>query len=234
MTFRNQTVLVTGAAGQLGRAVSQAFARQGANLVLLGHSQASLTAAFGAASETRLFVAADLLDQAQVNEAVALGVARFGRIDVLCNIAGGFTMGEPVHQTSEATWDLMQDLNVRTVLNMARAVVPRMLDGAGGKIINVAATAALRGAPDMGAYCAAKSAVVRLTESMAAELREQSINVNCVLPSILDTPANRLAMPAADPQRWVAPDDLAQVVLFLASAAAIAVHGVALPVTGLS
>ena len=234
MTFRNQTVLVTGAAGQLGQAVSRAFARQGANLVLLGHSQASLITAFGAESETRLFVAADLLDQVQVNEAVAQGVARFGRIDVLCNIAGGFSMGEPVHQTSEATWDLMHDLNVRTVLNMARAVVPRMQDGAGGKIINVAATAAQRGTPDMGAYCAAKSAVVRLTESMAAELREQGINVNCVLPSILDTPANRLAMPAADPQRWVAPDDLAQVVLFLASPAAIAVHGVALPVTGLS
>jgi NAD(P)-dependent dehydrogenase (short-subunit alcohol dehydrogenase family) len=234
MTFRHRTVLVTGAAGQLGQAVSQAFARQGANLVLLGRSQASLIAAFGAASETCLLVAADLLDQAQVNEGVAQGVARFGRIDVLCNIAGGFTMGEPVHQTSEATWDLMHDLNVRTVLNMARAVVPRMQDGAGGKIINVAATVAQRGAPDMGAYCAAKSAVVRLTESMAAELREQGINVNCVLPSILDTPANRLAMPAADPQRWVAPDDLAQVVLFLASPAAMAVHGVALPVTGLS
>lgn len=234
MTFRNRTVLVTGAAGQLGQAVSRAFARQGANLVLLGRNQASLTAAFGATSETCLFAATDLLDQAQVNEAVALGVGRFGRIDVLCNIAGGFTMGEPVHQTSEATWDLMHDLNVRTVLNMARAVVPRMLDGAGGKIVNIAATAAQRGAPDMGAYCAAKSAVVRLTESMAAELREQHINVNCVLPSILDTPANRLAMPAADPRRWVAPDDLAQVVLFLASPAAVALHGAALPVTGLS
>lgn len=234
MTFRHQTVLVTGAAGQLGQAVSRAFARQGANLVLLGRNQASLAAAWGETSETSLFVAADLLDQAQVNEAVAQGVARFGRMDVLCNIAGGFTMGEPVHQTSEATWDLMHDLNVRTVLNMARAVVPRMLDGAGGKIINVAATAAQRGAPDMGAYCAAKSAVVRLTESMAAELRTQGINVNCVLPSILDTPANRLAMPKADPHRWVAPDDLAQVVLFLASPAAIAIHGAALPVTGLS
>ena len=234
MTFRNQTVLVTGAAGQLGLAVSRAFARQGANLVLLGRNQASLAAAWGATSETSLLVAADLLDQEQVNEAVAQGVARFGRMDVLCNIAGGFTMGEPVHQTSEATWDLMHDLNVRTVLNMARAVVPRMLDGAGGKIINIAATAAQRGAPDMGAYCAAKSAVVRLTESMAAELRGQGINVNCVLPSILDTPANRLAMPTADPRRWVAPDDLAQVVLFLASPAAIAIHGAALPVTGLS
>lgn len=234
MTFRNRTVLVTGAAGQLGHAVSQAFARQGANLVLLGRTQAALTAVFGAESEARLFVAADLLDQAQVDEAVAQGVGRFGRIDVLCNIAGGFTMGDKVHQTSDATWDLMHDLNVRTVLQMVRAVVPRMLDGAGGKIINIAATAAQRGAPDMGAYCAVKSAVVRLTESMAAELREQGVNVNCVLPSILDTPANRQAMPAADPHRWVAPDDLAQVVLFLASPAAIAIHGAALPVTGLS
>ena len=126
------------------------------------------------------------------------------------------------------------DLNVRTVLHAARAVVPRMLAAGHGRIVNVGAFAAQKGAADMGAYVAAKSAVIRLTESMAAELRDKGINVNCVLPTIIDTPENRKAMPEADPARWVAPDDLASVIAFLASDAARAIHGAAVPVTGLS
>jgi NAD(P)-dependent dehydrogenase (short-subunit alcohol dehydrogenase family) len=104
----------------------------------------------------------------------------------------------------------------------------------GGKIVNVGAYAAQTGAAGMGAYVASKSAVIRLTETMAAELREKNINVNCVLPTILDTPENRAAMPKADPRRWVAPEDLARVIVFLASDDARAIHGAALPVTGLS
>jgi NAD(P)-dependent dehydrogenase (short-subunit alcohol dehydrogenase family) len=159
---------------------------------------------------------------------------RFKRIDVLCNIAGGFRMGSAVHETSDKDWDLMLNLNARTLLNMSRAVVPVMLKGGGGKIVNIGAFAAQKGAAQMGAYIASKSAVIRLTETMAAELREQNINVNCVLPTIIDTPENRSAMPKADPKRWVAPQDLAQVIVFLASDAARAIHGAALPVTGLS
>jgi NAD(P)-dependent dehydrogenase (short-subunit alcohol dehydrogenase family) len=115
-----------------------------------------------------------------------------------------------------------------------RAVVPHMLEDGGGKIVNVGAFAAQKGVAQMGAYCAAKSSVIRLTEAMAAELREKNINVNCVLPTIIDTPENRASMPKADPDRWVAPQDLASVILFLASQAARAVHGAAIPVTGLS
>jgi len=139
-----------------------------------------------------------------------------------------------VHETSDKDWDFLFNLNARTVLNMAKAVVPGMIKGGGGKIVNVGAYAAQKGAARMGAYIASKSAVIRLTETMAAELREQNINVNCVLPTIIDTPENRAAMPDADPRRWVAPQDLAAVVLFLASDAARAIHGAALPVTGLS
>jgi len=120
------------------------------------------------------------------------------------------------------------------VLAMARAVVPQMIRAGGGRIVNVGAYAAQRGVANMGAYVAAKSAVIRLTESMAAELREQNINVNCVLPTIIDTPENRAAMPEVDPGRWVAPEDLAKVIVFLASESARAIHGAALPVTGLS
>jgi NAD(P)-dependent dehydrogenase (short-subunit alcohol dehydrogenase family) len=222
-----RTVMLTGAAGNLGRAVASAFAQD--NLVLLDLKRGDLQD-----SERQLFIATNLLDAASVQAAVEQALARFKRIDVLCNIAGGFRMGPSVHETSDKDWNFLLDLNARTVLNMARAVVPAMLKAGGGKIVNVGAFAAQKGVAQMGAYVASKSAVIRLTETMAAELREKNINVNCVLPTIIDTPENRAAMPDADPKRWVAPRDLAHVIVFLASDAARAIHGAALPVTALS
>jgi NAD(P)-dependent dehydrogenase (short-subunit alcohol dehydrogenase family) len=224
---------VTGAAGNLGRAVAAAFASAGAALVLLDRDNESLRAAHGIQVERRLLLGADLLDAAAVGNAVGTAVDRFGRIDVLCNIAGGFRMGHPVHETPEDIWELMLDLNAKSVIHTARAVVPGMIAAGRGKIVNIAALAGLGGKASMGAYSAAKSAVIRLTESMSAELRDQGINVNCILPSIIDTPQNRADMPGADPRRWVAPEALAEVVLFLASDAARAIHGAAIPVTGL-
>jgi NAD(P)-dependent dehydrogenase (short-subunit alcohol dehydrogenase family) len=194
----------------------------------------NLERTFGAPDERRLLMPTNLLDQKEVDAAVQAAIQRFKRIDVLCNIAGGFRAGAPVHETSDETWNLLFDLNARTVLHTARAVVPRMLENGGGKIVNVGAYAAQKGVAQMGAYVAAKSAVIRLTEAMAAELREKNINVNCVLPTIIDTPENRKAMPNADPRRWVSPADLANTIAFLASDDARAIHGAALPVTGLS
>ena len=234
MTTSTQTVFITGAAGNLGRAIASAFEARGANVVVVGRTKESLSAALGAESARRLFVTADLLDQAALDSAVKLARSRFERIDVLCNIAGGFRMGAPVHETSDADWDFLLDINVRTLLHAVRAVVPQMIEGGGGKIVNVGAFAAQKGVAQMGAYVAAKSAVIRLTETMAAELRDKNINVNCVLPTIIDTPENRAGMPKADPSRWIAPADLANVIVFLASDEARAIHGAALPVTGLS
>jgi NAD(P)-dependent dehydrogenase (short-subunit alcohol dehydrogenase family) len=214
--------------------VARAFESQGECLVLVDRSAQRLAQVFGNEGERRVLAPADLLDAAQVAAAVDAGRRRFGRIDVLCNLAGGFHMGEAVHETTDAQWDFLFDVNTKTLLNMARAVVPGMLAQGGGKIVNVGAFTAQRGLAGAGAYAASKSAVIRLTEAMAAELREKNINVNCVLPTVLDTPDNRAAMPDADPARWVAPDDLAQVIAFLASNAARAVHGATLPVTGLS
>ena len=233
-TFGNWTILITGAAGNLGRVVAETFAAQGANVALVDRHRDLLERTFGSESERRLFVIANLLDQAQVDAAAGATAERFGRIDVLCNIAGGFRMGEMVHETSDDNWNFLFDLNARTLLHAVRAVVPRMLDAGGGKIVSVAAFAAQKGSARMGAYIASKDAVIRLTETMAAELREKNINVNCVLPTIIDTPENRKAMPKTDPARWVAPQDLANVVAFLASDAARAIHGAAVPVTGLS
>jgi len=228
----SETVVVTGASGNLGRAVANAFAQRGANLVLVARHREALARYLGGEDPRRLFVAADLAAQDGAKAVADAARARFGRIDVLCNLAGGFRMAA-VHETSDEAWQFLFDLNVKTVLDMARAVVPSMLAAGHGCIVNVAAYAALRASANMGAYAAAKSAVVRLTEAMSAELREHGINVNCVLPTVIDTPENRRAMPHADPSRWVSPADLAGIIAFLASPAARAIHGAAIPVTGL-
>jgi len=222
-----RTVMLTGAAGNLARAVAAAFVDS--SLVLLDLKRGALED-----NDKQIFVETDLLNAQSVQAAVDKALQRFKRIDVLCNIAGGFRMGSPVHETTDKDWDFMFNVNARTVLNMSRAVVPAMLKAGGGKIVNIGAFAAQKGAAQMGAYVASKGAVIRLTETMAAELRERNINVNCVLPTIIDTPENRKAMPDADPKRWVAPQDLAKVIAFLASDDARAIHGAALPVTGLS
>ena len=166
--------------------------------------------------------------------ALACAVERFGRVDVLCHLAGGFRMGEAVHETNDDTWDFLLDINVRTMVNVARTVVPHMIERGGGKIVSVGAFAAGSGVARMGAYCASKAGVTRLTEAMSAELKEHGIRVNCVLPTIIDTPDNRSAMPDADPSRWVSTQALADVIGFLASDASRAIHGAAIPVAGLS
>ena len=237
MNFENQCVVITGASGNLGAAVARAFLKRGANVVLVDRSREHFEHAGFTDDARHLIYVTDLLDQAQVNSMVQAAVAKFGGIHVLCNIAGGFRMGEAVHETSDANWNFLFDINARTLLHAARAVVPQMLKQKSGKIINVGAFAGLgaqKGSAQMGAYAASKASVMRLTESMAAELRELGINVNAVLPSIIDTPQNRNDMPDADPAKWVAPEALADVVMFLASDAARAVHGALVPVTGLS
>jgi NAD(P)-dependent dehydrogenase (short-subunit alcohol dehydrogenase family) len=212
MKLDGKVAMITGAAGTLGRATAATFAAAGAKLVLLDLNAAALEAAYGGKAEGRLCVAADLGDGAKVAAAVDEARARFGRIDALCNIAGGFHMGEPVHETT--------------------AVVPGMIAQGAGRIVNVAAMGGLTGGALMAAYAASKSAVIRLTESMALELRDKGINVNCVLPSTIDTGPNRASMPQADFSRWVAPAALADVMLFLASDAARAINGAAVPVVG--
>jgi len=220
--FAEAVVVVTGAAGALGKAVAAAFAAEGAKVCGLD------------IVEQPNIIACDLFDAASCKKAIQQVLNAHQRIDVLANVAGGFAMGQTVHETDAATWELMHKLNTGSVVNMAGAVVPHMLANGRGKIINVAARAGLAGAATMGAYVASKSAVIRLTETMAHELKEQRINVNCVLPSLIDTPTNRDAMPNEDFSRWVTPESIAAVMTFLASDAARDVHGAALPVEGLS
>lgn len=223
MEFSDTNVVITGANGNLGKAARAAFAALGANVIGLDRH------AGGEAGGQTLAV--DLLDAAQVQAAIADIIGRHGHIDVLCNIAGAFDMGTPVHETSDAQWSAMYDANVRTLLNACRAVTPHMLSAGRGRIVNVGAASASRGIGTMGPYCAAKDAVQRITESMAAELRDAGIHVNAVLPSIIDTPQNRAAMPDADFSRWVEPAALADVMVFLASPGSRALHGACVPVT---
>ena len=228
-------VLITGAAGALGRAVVGHFAARGAKLALLDRDGDALAALVsGVPGATALPLATNLLDADAVAQSVEQAMSRFGGIAAAVHLAGGFAMGESVHKSAASTWQRMLDLNVNTMLHSAAAVVPVMRRARRGAIVNVGAMAALRGAAKMGAYIASKSAVMRLTESMSVELREDGINVNAVLPSIIDTPANRVSMPKADPSRWVAPKDLAAVIGFLTSDDARAIHGALIPVTGLS
>ncbi|AFL72593.1 SDR family oxidoreductase [Thiocystis violascens] len=234
--LKGKTVLITGAAGNLGRATARAFATHGARLALVGRDPQTLAdaqQALGPDPETDIF-AADLLQPSAVSAMVDQVIARFGQLHVVANLAGGFTMGPPVHETSDADWDFMMDLNARTVFNCVRATVPRLLDAGSGRIVNISARAATKGSGHMAPYCASKAAVIALTESLADELKHQGINVNCLLPGTLDTPQNRAAMPDQDFSTWVSLDALAEVVLFLASDASRAITGAAIPVYGRS
>ena len=234
LDFTGKTVLITGAAGNLGRAVAAAFADRGARLVLFDLNAEGLDDAYPGEQDDRMKCAVDLLDRVAVAGAVADARRRFGPIEALAALAGGFHMGEPVHKVPPDAWERMLDLNVRSLVNTVEAVVPVMLHHGGGRIVTIGANAAKQGLANMGAYIMAKSSVIRLTESLSAELRDKGINVNCVMPSIIDTPENRGAMPDADPGKWVAPAKLANVILFLCSEEASAVHGASVPVVGLS
>ena len=235
--FSDRVVMVTGAAGNLGTAVARAFQNAGARLVLVDRSPDRLPQMFpDLANQAEHFLASsvDLTDAESVGVMVVEALKRQGRIDVLVNAAGGYRAGTPVHETPPEQWDFLFDLNARTAFNASRAVIPVMLQQGSGKIVNVAARAGLSGGANSALYSASKSAVLRLTESMAAELKNRGMNVNCVLPGTIDTPQNRESMLKADTSRWVTPEALADVILFLASDAARVVHGAAIPVYGLS
>jgi NAD(P)-dependent dehydrogenase (short-subunit alcohol dehydrogenase family) len=233
--FKDKVIVVTGAAGNLGRAVVEAFLRASGTVCGLDHRQGRLAAMFPEPNDRlHIYENVDLTNRESL---IALGEkikAEAGQVDVLVNTVGGFTMGESVDKISAETWDKMMTINVISLLNAAAAFVPGMLAAERGKIVTVASGAALKGGAKMGAYAAAKGAVLRLTESMAGELKASNIQANCILPGTIDTPENRQAMPNSDFTKWVTPEQVAQVILFLSSPAADAVSGAAVPITGRS
>ena len=235
--FSNRVVIVTGATGNLGTAVAHTFDKAGAKLALfdrnLDHVQHQFSAWDG--SERHLFVApVDATDSDSMRQAVAQVVARWGAPYALVNIVGGYRAGDLVHETSLETWDFMLDLNARSAFLAAQIVVPHMLETGAGTIINIGARPGLKGTARHAAYAVAKAGVIRLTESLSAELKQQGVRVNCILPGTIDTPQNREQMPDADFERWVTPEALAAVIYFLCSDAAAAIHGAAIPAYGLT
>jgi NAD(P)-dependent dehydrogenase (short-subunit alcohol dehydrogenase family) len=221
-----RVLVITGAFGVLGSAVAKAAAGQGARLALIDFAKDGPTV-----DGALVLGGVDLTDAAQAGAAIDAVADHFGGLDGLLNIAGGFAW-QTLADGPADTWAALYRLNVLTAANASRAAIPHLKRSAAGRIVNVGANAALKAASGMGAYAASKAGVHALTQSLAEELKGDNVTVNAVLPSILDTPANRVDMPKANPADWVAPDDLAAVMLFLAGEASVAVTGALVPVTG--
>jgi NAD(P)-dependent dehydrogenase (short-subunit alcohol dehydrogenase family) len=230
-----KVVIITGSVGNLGLATALALQQVGAKTVLVDRSNERLRESYAnvAHSPDHLLAGGvDLANPDSLAEVVKTALDRFGSIDALVNTVGAWRGGKPAHETDLADWDFLFGVNVRTTLLCCRAVIPHMLRQGHGRIVNVASRDALAGSAGYSAYSASKSAVLRLTESMAAELKNSNINVNCIMPGTIDTPQNRKAIPNGDFSKWVEPAALADVILFLISDAARAINGAAVPVYG--
>lgn len=222
--LKGKIVVITGALGTLGKAVAEAALAAGATVIGLDRVD-------GAAIPGARFVPAlDLTDAQAVREQFTKLALEHHRIDALVNVAGGFAW-EMVDGGSIGTWDHLYQMNVRTAVNACQAVLPH-LSRKVGRIVNIGAAGAVKAGAGMGAYAASKSGVARLTEALADEMKSHDVTVNAVLPSVIDTPANRASMPDADHSAWVSPQALADVVVFLLSDRASAVTGALIPVTG--
>jgi len=224
--MNGKVIVITGALGALGRVVAETAAARGARVAGIDHAPSQ-----AAATAQRIELGGvDLADSAQARKAIDTAAAHFGRLDALVNIAGGFTF-ETVADGDIKSWQRMHALNLLTALNASHAALPHLTASSAGRIVNIGAMGALQAGAGMGPYAASKAGVHRLTEALAAE-HKGKITVNAVLPSTIDTAANRASMPKADFSKWVTPQELAEVILFLAGDAASAVTGALVPVAG--
>ncbi|MEA3326426.1 MAG: SDR family NAD(P)-dependent oxidoreductase [Chloroflexota bacterium] len=233
--FKDKVIVITGAAGNLGKAVVNSFLTGGGRVCALGHRHGSLKELFSAVEalgELHLFEGVDVTDRKAMIALAEKIHNQVGQVEILVNTIGGFAYGDTVYEMSSTTWQSMMNLNVKSFLNASTAFVPGMVENGHGKIISIGSKSSLQGGVKTGAYAATKGALLRLTESMAAELKPHDIQVNCVLPSTIDTPENRKSMPSADFTKWVKPEDIAQVILFLSSSMSDAITGAAVPVFG--
>jgi NAD(P)-dependent dehydrogenase (short-subunit alcohol dehydrogenase family) len=224
--MKGKVLIVTGALGALGKVVAEVAQSRGARVAGIDHAPSRMEA-----TADRIEIGGvDLSDAAQAKSAVEAAARHFGRLDALINIAGGFAF-ETVGDGEIATWQRMYALNVLTALNTSRAALPHLAASTAGRIVNIGAMGALQAGSGMGPYAASKAGVHRLTEALASEWKGK-VTVNAVLPSIIDTRANRADMPKADFSKWVTPQELAEVILFLASDAASGITGALIPVGG--
>ncbi len=234
--YTNKVILITGAGGNLGNNVAKRFFALGANLALLEFDQKKLKAVasqFEGSDRVKGYKV-NLIDNNSVTESIKAIMSDFKKIDALLNIAGGFQMGPKIEDTEDALWEHMFNLNTKSIFLTCRATLPYMIKNNNGSIVNISARAALNGKANMGPYCASKSAVKTLTESLAEENKTENINVNCILPGTLDTPENRSSMPDANFKNWVPLDAISDVIIFLTSENAKHITGASIPVYGQS
>jgi len=224
--MEGKIVIVTGASGALGKVVVASALARGAKIAAIDYA----ASAAKTTAERIELGGVDLTDATEAKQAIDAAAAHFGRLDALVNIAGGFAFGTAI-EGDPRTWQRLYALNVLTALNASRSAIPYLAASGAGRIVNVGAMGALKAGAGMGPYAASKAGVHRLTEALASEWKGQ-ITVNAVLPSIIDTAANRANMKDADFSKWVRPEELAEVILFLTSDAASAVTGALLPVNG--
>lgn len=229
-----KVIVVTGATGTLGRAVVELLLAADASVGLVGGRAASIARLLDElqAKERVSGHAADLTDEQQTIEAVEAVAAHFGGLDGLVATAGGFGGGKPVHETALADWQDQQAVNLTTAFLTCKAVAPHLIRRGGGAIVTIGSRPALRGVPNLAAYSVAKGGVLRLTESLAGELLGHDISVNCLLPSTIDTPANRAGASAAAIGTWVKPEEIAAVARFLLGPEGRVISGAAIPVYG--
>ena len=235
MTNQNRNVLITGGTGILGSAVTKAYLARGDTVAVtyLFENEVERFKEFNPElGENLPFLFANVTEEAEVQKTVQEFLSRFGRLDILINIVGGFIGGIPTAELEAERWDFMMDLNLKSVFLCCKTAIPHMTAQEYGKIINVSARAGLKGEAGLSAYCVSKGGVRTLTESLAAEVMDSGVNVNAIMPSIMDTPMNREAMPDEEHDRWVAPADVAKVICFLTSDDATIINGAAIPVYG--
>ena len=233
--FSNKVVLITGGTGALGKTLTQRFISSGATTIATYLNDEKIEAIKGQNTINAELIKADVTREEQVIKLISTVVERFGHIDILVNSVGGYLGGKSVTELEEHEWDLMMNLNLKSAFLISKYVIPVMKSsGPGGKIVHISSKTGLKSEGHDSAYAASKSGLIRLVESISQETKELGINVNCILPSVIDTEANRRAMPKADFSRWVKTDDLTNVVFFLCSQEAKVITGAAIPTYGLS
>jgi len=232
--FSNKIVLVTGGTGALGNSITKAFLESNATVISSYHNDKETEKIQIDTKPTVQLIKANITNEEEVEKLVSKVIDKYDRIDILVNVVGAFIGGKTVVELDEKEWDLMMNINLKSAFLISKHVARQMISSKYGKIIHVSSRLGLHSEGFDSAYAASKSGLIRLVESLAEETKRSNININCIMPSIIDTQANRKAMPNADFNKWVKPEDLANVVLFLCSEEAKTITGAAIPTFGVA
>ena len=231
--FSKKVVLITGGTGALGGMLVKKFLNSGAVTISSFHNEKDAEKLKIENSKVEL-IELDILQETQLLERIPKLVKKFGTIDILVNVVGGYLGGKNTNDLSEAEWDKMMNLNLKSAFLISKHVIPVMVSGKGGKIVHISSRTGQKSEGGDSAYAASKAGLIRFIESAAQEFKDSGININCILPTTIDTDANRKAMPNSDFSKWLSIEDLANVILFLCSSGARVINGFAIPTYGLT